>query len=101
VPSDGGAKGCHSCLGREFQSTGAWWVKELSVTLRRERTEGRCRVIYYLFILFDAHFTQFQRMYRTGSETIANMKNDIPRHQMKALTGIALPYITQVTVKAV
>jgi len=23
---------------------GAWWVKDLSVSLRRERTEGRCRV---------------------------------------------------------
>jgi len=45
VPSDGGAEGCRSCLGREFQSTGAWWVKNLSVTLRCERTEGRCRVI--------------------------------------------------------
>jgi len=45
VPSDGGAEGCHSCLGREFQSTGAWWVKDLSVSLRRERTEKRCRVM--------------------------------------------------------
>jgi len=45
VPSDGGADGCRSCLGREFQSTGAWWVKDLSVSLRRERTEGRCRVM--------------------------------------------------------
>jgi len=26
--------------------------------------------------LFDAHFNQFQRMYRTGSETIANINND-------------------------
>jgi len=69
-------------------------------------------------------------MYTTDSETIANMNNDtkasngstnrhriaihyagysegsavlsttIPRHQMKALTDIALPYTTQVTVKA-
>jgi len=31
--------------------------------------------IYFIY-LFDAHFTQFQRMYRTGSETIANMNND-------------------------
>jgi len=23
-------------LGREFRSTGAWWVKDLSVTLRRD-----------------------------------------------------------------
>jgi len=45
VPNDGGAEGCRSCFGREFQSTGAWWVKDLSVTLRRERTEGRCRVM--------------------------------------------------------
>jgi len=45
VTSDGGAKGCCSCLGREFQSTGAWWDKDLPVTLRRERTEGRCRVM--------------------------------------------------------
>jgi len=45
VPSDGGAEGCRSCLGSEFQSTGAWWVKDLSVTLRRERTEGRWRVM--------------------------------------------------------
>jgi len=54
--------------------------------------------ILFYFILFDAHFTQFQLMYITRSETIGNM---IPRHQMKALTGIALPYITQVTVKTV
>jgi len=45
VPSDGGTEGCHSCLGREFRSTGAWWVKDLSVTLRRERSEGRCRMM--------------------------------------------------------
>jgi len=45
VLSDEGADGCRSCLGREIQSTGAWWVKDLSVTLRLERTEGRCRVI--------------------------------------------------------
>jgi len=45
VTSDVGAEGCRSCLGREFQSTGAWWVKDLSVTLRHERTEGRCRVM--------------------------------------------------------
>jgi len=38
---DGGAEGCRSCLGREFQSTGAWLVKDLLVTLRRERTEIR------------------------------------------------------------
>jgi len=36
VTSDGGAEGCRSCLGRQFRSTGAWWVKDLSVTLRRE-----------------------------------------------------------------
>jgi len=31
----------------------------------------------FIFIfLFDAHYTQFQRMYRTGSETIANMNHD-------------------------
>jgi len=30
----------------------------------------------WLFILFDAHFTQFQLMYVTSSETIANMNND-------------------------
>jgi len=41
APSDGGAEGCRSCLGREFQSIEAWWVKDLSVSLRRERTEGR------------------------------------------------------------
>jgi len=45
VSSDGGAEGCRSCFGREFQSTGTWWVKDLSVSLRRERTEGRCRVM--------------------------------------------------------
>jgi len=45
VPSDGGAEGCRSYLGREFQSTGALWVKDLSVTLSREQTEGRCRVM--------------------------------------------------------
>jgi len=45
VPSDGGAEGCRSYLGREFQSTEALWVKELSVILRRERTEGRWRVM--------------------------------------------------------
>jgi len=32
----------------------------------------------YLFIyLIDAHFTQFQLMYITGSETVANMNKDI------------------------
>jgi len=41
----GGADGCRSCLGNEFQSTGAWWVEDLSVNLRRERTEGRWRVM--------------------------------------------------------
>jgi len=45
VSSDGSAEGCGSCFGREFQSTGAWWIKDLSVSLRRERTEGRCRVM--------------------------------------------------------
>jgi len=45
VPSNGGAEGCRSCLGREFQSTGASWVKDLSLTLRRKRTEGRWRVM--------------------------------------------------------
>jgi len=39
VPSDGVTEGCRCCLGREFQSTGAWWVKDLSVNLRRERIE--------------------------------------------------------------
>jgi len=29
-----------SSLGREFESTGAWWVKDLLVTLGREQTEG-------------------------------------------------------------
>jgi len=43
--SDGGAEGCRSCLGKEFQSTGAWWVKDLLVALRRDRTEGRWRVM--------------------------------------------------------
>jgi len=39
LPSDRGAEDCRSCLGRELQSTGAWWViKDMSVTLRRERT---------------------------------------------------------------
>jgi len=32
-------------MDREFQSTGAWWVKDLSVTLRRERTDGHWRVM--------------------------------------------------------
>jgi len=41
VTSDGGAEGCRSCLGREFQSTGAWWVKDLSVTLSRQRNALR------------------------------------------------------------
>jgi len=36
---------CRSCFGREFQSTGAWWIKDLSVTLRRERTEGHGKVM--------------------------------------------------------
>jgi len=45
VPSDGGAEGCRSYLGREFQSTWSCWVKDLSVTLRREQTEGRWRVM--------------------------------------------------------
>jgi len=45
VPSDGSAEDCRSCFEREFQSTGAWWVKDLSVSLKRERTEGRCRVM--------------------------------------------------------
>jgi len=45
MPCDGGAEGCRSCLVKEFQSTGAWWVKDLSVTLRREQTEGRWRVM--------------------------------------------------------
>jgi len=44
-PSDGGADGCRSCLSKEFQSTGVWWAKDLSVILRRERTEGRWRVM--------------------------------------------------------
>jgi len=43
--ADGGAEGYRSCFGREFQSTGTWWVKDLSISLRRERTEGRCRVM--------------------------------------------------------
>jgi len=45
VPSDRGTEGRRSCLGREFQSTGAWWVQDLSVALRPERTEGRCRAM--------------------------------------------------------
>jgi len=45
VQTNGGAEGYRSCLGREFQSTGEWWVKDLSVSLRRERTKGRCRVM--------------------------------------------------------
>jgi len=45
VTSDGGAEGCHSLLGRKFQSTGAWWVKDLSVTLRCKRNDGRWRVM--------------------------------------------------------
>jgi len=45
VTCDGGADGCSSCLGKEFQNTGAWWVKGLSVIVRRERTEGRWRVM--------------------------------------------------------
>jgi len=45
VTSDVDAEGCRSVLGREFQSTGAWWVKDLSVTMRRERTDGRWRVM--------------------------------------------------------
>jgi len=28
VLSDGGAESCRSFLGKEFQSTRAWWVKE-------------------------------------------------------------------------
>jgi len=32
-------------MGREFQSIGAWWVKDRSVTLRRVRIEERCRVM--------------------------------------------------------
>jgi len=39
VPSDGGAEDCRSCLSKDFQSTGAWWVKDMSVILRREQTE--------------------------------------------------------------
>jgi len=31
MPCDGGAEGCRYCLGKEFQSTGAWWVKDLLV----------------------------------------------------------------------
>jgi len=31
VPSDGSAESRRSSFGREFQSTGAWWVKDLSV----------------------------------------------------------------------
>jgi len=47
VQSDRDAEGCRSCLGRDFQSTGAWWVRyiDLSVILRHERTKGRCRVM--------------------------------------------------------
>jgi len=45
VTKNSGAEGCHSCLDREFRSTGAWWVKDLSVILRREQTEGRWRVM--------------------------------------------------------
>jgi len=45
MPCDGSADGCRSCLGKEFQSTGACWVEDLSVNLRRERTERRWRVM--------------------------------------------------------
>jgi len=39
--------------------------------------------IYFFINLSDAHFTQFQLIYITGSETIANMNNDtIYRHQI-------------------
>jgi len=31
---------------------------------------------YSYLYLFDAHYTQFQWLYRIGSETIANMNND-------------------------
>jgi len=34
--SNGGVEGCRTCLGKEFKSTGPWWVKDLSVTLRHE-----------------------------------------------------------------
>jgi len=47
VPCDWGA-GCCSCFGREFQSIGTWSVKDLSVTFRREWTEGRCGVMIFV-----------------------------------------------------
>jgi len=34
------------------------------------------RLFFYFIHLFDPHFTQFQLMYTTGSETVANMNND-------------------------
>jgi len=43
VPNDGGAEGCRSCLGWYFQSTGAWWVKDMPVSLRR--TWANCRTL--------------------------------------------------------
>jgi len=55
VTSDGGAEGCPSCLGRELQSTGACWVKDLSVTLRRERTDERWILMMLLIIDYLLH----------------------------------------------
>jgi len=37
-------------------------------------TNLKCFILF--FYLFDTHFTQFQLMYITGSETIANINND-------------------------
>jgi len=45
VPSNGGTEDCRSCLVKELQSTWEWWVKDMSVTLRCERSKGRCRVM--------------------------------------------------------
>jgi len=41
-------------------------------------SEKNRRALYLFIYLFDAHFTQFQRLYLniTGSEAIANMNND-------------------------
>jgi len=79
VPSDGVAKGCRSCLGREFQSIGSWWVKDLSVTLRHEQTVGRWRVMMLFPVnggvrqggvlspyIFAVYINQFNRTLETS-----------------------------------
>jgi len=45
-----------------------------SILILRHVSHASDSIIYLL--LFDANFTQFQLMYITGSETIANMNND-------------------------